>query len=125
MRWRGRISRCAWAAVLAVIFAAGGFIVGRNSQSSNVITSPGIADASPGGGTAYIGADQPLNRQPSGFAYTLPSDVTWIDSAGTIHDGSHPSCLPYYHAERVASMDVTMVPLGGGGYTGTVILVRC
>ncbi len=110
---------------MVVLVGVGGFVIGRHWQTSNVITSPGIAYSSPGGGTAYLGADQPLDRPPSGFAYLMPADLTWIDSAGTIHDSSHPSCLPYYHADRVPSMEVTKVPLGGGGYTGTVILVTC
>lgn len=125
MTWRGHTTRWAWATVLVLLVGAGGFVAGRNWQTGNVISSPGIADASPGGGTAYIGAHQPLNRQPSGSAYLLPSHVTWIDSTGTMHEGSQPSCLPYYHAERVTSIEVTKVPLGGGAYTGTVILVRC
>lgn len=111
--------------VVLLVVGIGGFMAGRHWRTGNVISSVGIADASPYGGTAYIGAHQSLTRPPSGFAYFLPSHVTWIDSTGTVHEGSRPSCLRYYHAERVASMTVTKVPLGEGAYSGTVILVKC
>lgn len=57
--------------------------------------------ATPSEGTAYLGANQPLNRQPSGMAYRFSSDMSWIDGDGAIHDGGRPTCVPYYQAVRV------------------------
>ena len=46
---------------------------------------------------AYLGANQPLNRQPTGFAYFVPPTVAWINANGTIQEGGQrPPCVPYY-----------------------------
>jgi len=79
---------------------------------------------SPSGGTAYQGTANIAKRAPEGFAYGLPPSLIWIDQTGSIHESGHPSCLRYYHVSRV-QMETVKVPLPGGGYTGTVLWVRC
>ncbi len=86
---------------------------------------PGIVYTTPTGGTAYLGAHQPLDRQPRGFAYAFPANAGWIDANGTTQDGSNrPPCVPYYHAVRVKSMEAVIYPIGDT-YEGTVLWVHC
>jgi hypothetical protein len=85
---------------------------------------PGIVYATPTEGTAYIGANEPLNDQPYGVAYKFPPDMTWIDGAGGVHDGSRPSCVPYNHAVRVRSMEAVMYSTEAGVSQGTVVWVK-
>lgn len=62
------------AGVVALVVAAGvlGYIIGHGNRGSVFTTGPGIVYAAPTEGTAYLGANEPLNRQPTGFAYSFP-----------------------------------------------------
>lgn len=86
---------------------------------------PGIVYATPSEGTAYIGVNEPLKHQPYGVAYKFSPNTTWLDSTGGIHDGSRPSCVPYYHAVRVRRMEAVTYPIDGGTAEGTVVWVKC
>lgn len=113
--------------VLVLMLAAGvtGWAVGHDhSSSSHFKVAPGIAYAAPSGGTAYLGANQPLSGQPTGFAYSVPPVMSWDDANGTINDG-HPACMPYYHAVHVKRMEAVIYPLPDGGSTGSVVWVQC
>lgn len=113
--------------VVALVVAAGavGYAIGHRNRASIFTVDSGVVDAAPSGGTAYLGANEALNRQPTGFAYEFPANLVWIDATGTIHEGStHPPCVPYYHAVRVKSMEAVMFPIRGG-YQGTVLWVHC
>lgn len=114
-------------AVVALVLAAGalGYVLGHGNRGSVFRIGPGIVYATPNEGTAYLGAHQRLNRAPTGFAYTFPPDLTWVDANGAIHDASRPSCVPYYHAVQVKRMEAVMYPLEGGGSMGTVAWVQC
>ncbi len=130
MNWGGgRAWWVATAAALLLLVGEAGFLVGRDdgrhSGSDVFRVSPGIADASPGGGTAYVDPGEPLNHQPYGFAYELPANVTWVDDNGNTHQGGEPPCLPYYHAVRVREIGAVQFSAGGGATTGTVLWVRC
>jgi hypothetical protein len=110
---------------LVVAVGALGYVVGHSNRGSVFTVEPGLVYATPTEGTAYLGANQPLNRQPTGFAYFLPPDVHWIDANGTVQEGSNrPPCVPYYHAVRVKSMEAVIFPIGGL-YEGTVLWVHC
>jgi hypothetical protein len=115
--------------VAALVVAAGalGYVIGHRTPASVFTVEPGLVYATPTGGTAYLGANQPLNRQPRGFAYAYPANpVPWVDANGTTHEGSaRPSCVPYYHAVRVKSMEAVIFPIAGGGRQGTVLWVHC
>ncbi|MHB8694305.1 MAG: hypothetical protein ACYDHH_23950 [Solirubrobacteraceae bacterium] len=113
-------------AALVVAVGALGYAIGHGNRGSVFTVEPGLVYATPTGGTAYLGANQPLNRQPRGFAYSYPgSNVPWVDANGTVNEGSpRPSCVPYYHAVRVKSMEAVKFPIAGG-YQGTVLWVRC
>lgn len=115
------------AGVVALVVAAGvlGYIIGHGNRGSVFTTGPGIVYAAPTEGTAYLGANEPLNRQPTGFAYSFPPGLTWIDANGSMHQRSRPSCVPYYHAVHVKSMEAVMYPIAGGGSMGTVVWVQC
>ena len=113
------------AVVLVVAAGVLGDVIGHGRRESAFITGPGIIYATPSGGTAYIGAGEPLNRQPRGFAYLYPSgSVSWIDATGTVHQSSRPACVPYDHAVRVSRMEAVRFPIAGGDM-GTVLWVRC
>jgi hypothetical protein len=113
--------------VVALVVAAGtiGYFIGHGNRGSVFTVGPGIVHAAPTEGTAWLGADEPLNRQATGFAYSFPPGLTWIDANGSMHTGSRPSCVPYYHAVRVKRMEAVMYPIEGGGLMGTVVWVEC
>jgi hypothetical protein len=112
--------------VAAVIAACAlGYVVGHSKRGSGFTVGPGIVYATPSEGTAYLGAHEPLNRQPTGFAYLFPRGLTWIDANGSVHQGSRPPCVPYYHAVHVKSMEAVMYTIAGGGSMGTVVWVQC
>jgi len=101
-----------------------GYFVGHSSQGRVFVVGPGWALWSPGGGTAWQGAGTVSGRTPSGFEYSLPPSVPWIDSAGTIHDGNErPACLRLSRIVRV-TLETVKYPIAGG-YSGTVLWVRC
>lgn len=114
-------------AALAALIAVGvvGFVIGHSSSGASFTVGPGIVYAGPNEGTAYVGADQPLNHQPRGFAYFFPPNVAWIDPTGSTHEGGErPTCVPVYHPVRVKQMETIKYPIDGG-YMGTVLWVRC
>jgi hypothetical protein len=113
--------------VVSLVAAAGvlGYVIGHGNRGSAFTVDSGTVYATPSSGTAYLGANEPLNRQPTGFAYECPAKVAWIDANGTIQEGSqHPPCVPYQHAVRVRSMEAVKFPIGDG-YQGTVFWVHC
>ncbi len=110
---------------LVVVAGVLGYVIGHHNRGSVFTVDSGIVSATPSEGTAYLGANEPFNRQPTGFAYEIPANVAWIDANGAIHEGSQrPPCVPYYHAVRVKSMEAVIFPIGGA-YIGTVLWVRC
>jgi hypothetical protein len=114
------------AAVVAVIAAGAlGYRIGHGNRGAAFVAGPGIVYAGQNDGTAYIGAGQPLDRQPRGFAYLFSSSVPWIDETGTIHEGGQrPPCVPISHAVHVNEIQVVKYPIGGANM-GTVLWVRC
>jgi hypothetical protein len=115
----------AWLAVVVLAAGVGGYLIGHHSSARVTVTGPGIADASSGTGTAYVGADEALNTPPSGFAYSLPEDVNWSDSSGGLHQGGRPPCLPLAKAVRVKNIEAVQFAVPGGVTTGTVVWVQC
>lgn len=113
--------------VLLLATGVAGWAIGHSGRTSSVFrVEPGIVYATPSGGTAYLGASQPLNRQPTGIAYSFPADIKWFDATGTINDGGQPACIRYYRATRVTKMGAVIYPYpGGGGFSGTVVWVQC
>jgi hypothetical protein len=111
--------------VLVVVAGAIGYIIGHGDRGPAFTVGPGIVYAGPTEGTAYLGADERLNRPPTGFAYSFPPGLPWIDANGSMHEGSRPSCVPYYHAVRVNRMEAVVYPIEGGGSMGTVVWVQC
>jgi hypothetical protein len=118
------MSLAACAVVLALASGLAGWAIGHHSSSAFKV-EPGIVYAGTSEGTAYLGADQPLNRQPNGIAYNFPPDVAWTDVDGSVHIGGRPACVPYYHAVRVKRMEAVINPIGGGGSMGTVLWIQC
>ena len=115
----------AWVAVTVVIGVVA-YLIGHSGGASTItVTGPGIAEASSGTGTAYVGADEALNKPPSGFAYSLPEDVNWSDSSGGLHQGGRPSCLPLAKAVHVKDIEAVQFAVPGGVTTGTVVWVQC
>ena len=113
------------AGVLGLILVAGvvGWVIGRSNRSSRLTVEAGIVYATPSGGTAYLGAGQPLNRQPTGFAYYFGRGTPWIDVNDATHTGGQrPPCVPYYHAVRVKRMEAVFDPVSG---TGSIMWVQC
>lgn len=121
----GRAWAMSAAVIVAVLLAASlGYIPGHSSGRNVFSVDAGIAYSAPDAGTAYLGA-QKLNRAPTGFAYALPAYVPWIDQTGTLHEGSHASCLPYYKAVHVVRMETVQYPIADGSHQGTVLWVQC
>jgi hypothetical protein len=118
--------RIVWVAGgLGLILVAGvvGWVIGRSNRSSRLTVEAGIVYATPSAGTAYLGASQPLNRQPTGFAYYFGPGTPWVDVNGAIHTGGQrPPCVPYYHAVRVKKMEAVFDPVSG---TGSILWVQC
>ena len=115
------------AASVAALVAAGvlGYVIGHRGGGATFSVGPGLVYATPNEGTAYLGVDQPLDRQPRGFAYFFPPNVAWIDASGAVHGGGErPTCVPNYHAVRVKEMEAVTYPIGGSR-VGTVLWVRC
>jgi hypothetical protein len=111
----------AWIAVTVAI-AVVAYLIGHHRGSATVtVVGPGIADLAQGGGTAYIGAHEPLNAQPYGFAYSVPPYVEWSDSSGGLHDGSRPPCLPVAQAVHVKNIEAVQFTVPQGSTTGTVL----
>jgi hypothetical protein len=119
-----RITLAVGVVALVVVAGALGYIIGHGNRGSVVTVGPGIVYATPSG-TAYLGANEPLNRQPTGFAYLFPPSLTWIDANNSIPQGSRPSCAPDYHAVHVKSMEAVRYPIADGGSMATVVWVQC
>lgn len=111
--------------VALVVAGALGYLLGHGNRSSVFKVGAGLVYATPNEGTAYLGANEPLNRQPTGFAYSFPPDITWTDATGAIHQGGRPSCVPYDHPVHVQSMEAVMYPIETGGSMGTIVWVKC
>ncbi len=120
-----RITLALGVVALVVVAGALGYMIGHANRGSVFTVGPGIVYAGPSEGTAYIGANEPLNRQPTGFAYSFNPGLVWVDANNDVHQGGRPSCVPYYHAVHVRSMEAVRYPIGGGGYMGTVVWVHC
>jgi hypothetical protein len=118
------MSLAACAVVLALVSGLVGWAIGHHS-SSEFRVEPGIVYAGPSEGTAYLGADQAVNRAPKGRAYNFPPGVAWTDVSGWLHVGERPACVPYYHAVHVKRMEAVINSIGGGGSMGTVLWVQC
>lgn len=115
----------AWIAV-TIALGVVAFLVGHRGTSSTVtVTGPGIADLGIGAGTAYVGANESLNRQPYGFAYSIPQGISWTDANGSLHDGGRPTCLPPAQGVRVKDIEAVQFSTPGGVTTGTVLWVQC
>jgi hypothetical protein len=123
---RSWISLAVGVVVLMLGSGVAGWAIGHHrSNSSEFKVAPGTVYLTPSGGTAYLGANQSLNRQPRGIAYSLPPIMSWDDANGATNDG-HPTCIPFYHAVRVKRMEAVIWPLpDGGGRSGTVLWVQC
>ncbi|MEO6859387.1 MAG: hypothetical protein ABI323_12520, partial [Solirubrobacteraceae bacterium] len=108
-------------AVTALIAAGAiGYLIGHRNRGAAFTVGPGLVSAGSNEGTAYLGANQPLDRQPRGFAYFFPPSVAWIDATGSIHDaGQRPTCVPINHPVRVKEMEAVVNPIHGA-YVGTV-----
>jgi hypothetical protein len=70
---------------LVVVACVLGYVIGHHNRGSVFSVDSGIVSATPNEGTAYLGANEPLNRQSTGFAYEIPANVAWIDANGAIH----------------------------------------
>jgi hypothetical protein len=116
----------AWVAVTVAVGVVAYLIgIGHGGSSTITVIGPGTADASSGGGgTAYVGAGETLNRT-WGFAYSIPSDVEWSDSSGEVHEGSRPPCLPPAKAVSVKNMEALQFTIPSGLGTGIVLWVQC
>jgi hypothetical protein len=115
----------AWAVVVVAV-AVVAYLAGHRGTSSTVtVTGPGIGDLGSGSGTAYVGANEPLNKSPYGFAYSMPGDINWSDANGGLHQGGRPSCLPVAKAVRLKNIEAIQFTIPGGVTTGTVIWVQC
>lgn len=105
-----------WTAIGLVVLAGAGAIgwaIG-NSNSSDQIVHTGVALETSTRGTARAG----------GMSYLLPVNVTWIDRAGTVHDGpGPPPCLPRGQARRVRFATVSYSV--AGTTQGIVVWVHC
>jgi hypothetical protein len=120
-----RIRVIAWVALTAAVGVVA-YLVGHSGGSSTItVTGPGIADLGQSGGTAYVGAGERLNRQPYGFAYSIPTDVSWSDASGSLHDGGRPSCMPVGKAEHIKNIEAVQFTIPDGTTTGTVLWIQC
>jgi hypothetical protein len=70
-------------AVAAVLGAVGGYVL--RSAQSNTVGHMGVVVGSGVNG---------ISVESDGWTYSVPLDVTWIDAAGSLHDGGRPECLP-------------------------------
>jgi hypothetical protein len=116
--------RVAVGVLIAVAVGVGGYLLGHKRSDQSLVTSAGVALASQGGGTAWLGAGQPVDRA-TGFAYSLPQSVEWTDADGSVHEASHPTCLPYDHPVRVKNMKALEFSTPAGLTTGVVVWVQC
>jgi hypothetical protein len=101
------------AVVLGLVAVAGtvGYLIGNRGHRS-VSTRTGIAYASPSEASIVT----------SGWTYGfVPLDVPWIDSQGTIHEGTRPSCLPSSRRSRIVFGTVDVPAIG----QRSVVWVRC
>jgi len=124
---RSRTTLAAWITVTVAV-AIVAFLIGHRHGSPVSITGPGVADSfgDGTGGTAYVGAGEPLNRQPYGFAYSIAAkSLTWSDSSGGLHEGGAPPCLPFGKAVRVKDMEAVKFKTPDGATTGTVVWIQC
>ena len=79
--------------VALVVAGALGYLIGHGNRSSVFKVGAGLVYATPNEGTAYLGANEPLNRQPTGFAYSFPPDITWTDRpARSTRADDHHAC---------------------------------
>ena len=105
-----------WTAIGLIALAgvgAIGWAIG-NSNASDQTVHTGVAVETATRGTARAG----------GASYVLPVNVTWIDKAGTIHNGpGPPPCLPSGKARRVEFATVNYSV--AGATQGIVVWVHC
>lgn len=115
----------AWIAVTVAVGVVA-YLIGSQRQSSPIaIVGPGIGLAAQGNGTAYIGAHEPLNKQPVGPAYSLPEYIPWSDSSGEMHEGSHAPCLSPAKAVYLKNIEAVQFTIPHGVTEGTVVWVQC
>lgn len=103
--------------VVGLIALAGagaiGYAIGHHHSPLETVRS-GIVYETANEGTASAG----------GFNYSVPTNVSWTDATGTIHDGSQrPPCLRLDHASHVVFATVKYSI--AGATQGTVRWVRC
>lgn len=103
--------------VMAVIALAGagaaGYAIGHRQTPLETIQS----------GTVYVTANEGT-ASADGFNYSVPTNLSWTDATGTIHEGGQrPPCLPLDHASHVVFAAVKYSI--AGATQGTVVWVRC
>jgi hypothetical protein len=104
-------------AAIGLIALAGagaiGWAIGNSTRSDQAVHT-GVVVETRAEGTATAG----------GVTYVLPVNVSWIDAAGTIHDGpGPPPCLRRGRARRVEFATVNYSV--AGDTQGIVVWVRC
>jgi hypothetical protein len=70
-------------AVVALVAALGGFLVGTNRSGVSIYS-----------GKAYSTQAQISITGEDGWVYGVPLDVHWTDTGGVWHEGDRPVCLP-------------------------------
>lgn len=105
-------------AVMGLVTLAGagalGYVIGHDNNGLVEAIHTGMATETKNEGTATA----------DGFSYTLPVNVSWIDSVGTIHQGpGPPPCLRAGHARRIVFATIKY-PIAGATQ-GIVVWVRC
>ena len=106
----------AFASVLVGLLAAGtiGYVIGHVGPRTIAVRT----------GTVYETSNEGT-ANADGFNYALPAplNISWVDSEGTIHNGSQPPCIHLGKASRAVFATVTY-PIAGTTQ-GTVVWVRC
>ena len=70
-------------AVVALVAALGGYLVGTNRSVVSIYT-----------GKAHSMQAQISITGEDGWVYGVPLDVHWTDASGVWHEGDRPVCLP-------------------------------
>ena len=70
-------------AVVAIVAAVGGYLVGTNRSGVSLHT-----------GKAHSVQSQISITGEDGWVYSVPLDVNWTDASGVWHEGDRPACLP-------------------------------
>ena len=94
----GRLATLALAGLAAVLAGCSTSVPDRE-PSANVTILSGMGDA----------ADESIIVEAGGWTYAIPTQVRWVDAAGTWHDG-RPECLEPGMLSRIrfATVQVTI-----------------